>query len=265
MNRDFLTTWNLLMYAGAAVAVVVGIVKYLHYQSQKNALKNLKDRYDFMTDKEVKTLQFAMIAGCVAIFLLLNSVFNDEVGDKGGIWFSGRMFLALLVGLMIGLAFYQIIHIQFIGNLERRLDILRNTPRECPYCAEQGKKGQLMRKLSEEEEDDYLTAEQIAEEADTGQHSADFDVWLCGNGDPAGRPHFRVEEYFSYLHAIECPKCNNFTMKIAREEVTHAPTPWLPGQKSRHYRCNICSHRERQILDIPRLVDGAAGRYDDNK
>lgn len=260
--RDFLPIWNLAMYAGAVLSVLVGLGKFFVYESKKKSLTQLKDRYDFMTDNEVKTLQFSLIAFCLALFLLVNTTFSDQIAAKGAIWFGGRMFLGVLASLMVGFAASTVLNVQFIASLEKRLDALRNKPRECNDCKAEGRH-QLMRKLSEEEEDDYLDEHQIAEESDTGQHSADYDVWLCpeyaGVTDNRNVKHKRVEKYFSYLHAVECPKCNNFTMKIAREEVTHTPTAWQTGQLTRFYRCNLCGHRERKTLELSRLQHNTTG------
>lgn len=243
----FLDTWQLLMYVLAPIAFLIGLGRRIAYMSTRSGLKDLKDRYDYMTSNEVKVVLFFWYMIGLSIFLLLNTPFTETIKDKGSVWFAGRMFLAFLVGAMFALISRELINIRFVANLERRLDKLRNEPRKT-------KDGLPMRKLAEDEEDTYLEAHQIAEESNTGLHSADYDVWLC---DATGEK--RIEKYYSFLHAIQCRKCDNFTLKISREEVTHQPTPWQTGQLVRHYKCNVCGHRERKAIELSRLQHSTAG------
>lgn len=255
--NNFLDTWKLLMMVLSPLAFLIGLGRRLAYTVSRNGLKDLKDRYDYMTSMEVKAVQFYWYMIAVAVFLYLNTPFNDALKTKGSEWFAGRMFLASLIGALIALISREVINNQFVGNLEARLDALRNQPRECNDCKAEGRKT-MMRRLSEEEEDEYLDEQQIAEEADiTSMHSADYDVWLCefhtGVVENDKIKHKRIERYYSYQHARQCKKCDGFTLRTSREEVTHQPTPWQTGQLVRHFKCTNCGHREREAIELARL------------
>lgn len=264
--NDFLDSWKLMMTVLSPLLLLIGIGRRLAYVSRRNGMKELKDRYDYMTSMEVKAVQFYWYMIALAAFLFLNTLFTEDLkklSTSAGVWFAGRLFLAALIGAMVALVSREIINNQFVGNLEARLDTLRKQPRACNDCKSEGRQS-MMRRLSEEEEDEYLEAHQIAEEADTtSQHSADYDVWLCefhtGVLENKVIKHKRVEKYYNYQHARKCKKCDGFTLRPTREEVTHQPTPWQTGLLVRHYKCTNCSHREREAIELSRLQHITAG------
>ena len=115
---------------------------------------------------------------------------------------------------------------------------LRNTPRVSP-------EGNLMRKLSESEEEHHLE-EFIKREGNI--HSIDYDIWM---DDKSGFK--KIEKYPAYQHMEECSECGFFTMKLEAEDIELAPTSEETGLLLKHYKCSYCGHREQREIVVTNL------------
>ena len=109
-----------------------------------------------------------------------------------------------------------------------------------------GKTGEIMRKLSEDDEDEYLSRGQITEEL---VKSVDYDVWITDKSDDvlvlAYRPLFT--KYST------CPKCHFKTYFKAYDRQVVAPTYHSSGRGERKHECANCKHIVRKTYSIPRL------------
>ncbi|MDE6811910.1 MAG: hypothetical protein K2J15_06110 [Muribaculaceae bacterium] len=121
----------------------------------------------------------------------------------------------------------------------------RNKTEICDTC------GAKMNKLSEEEDNKYLTPSQDFEEK---LRTVDYDVWKC--------PECGTIEYFPYverqLKYQECPECHTIAMNLAMDKVIEQPTTKRAGRGMRAYQCQYCHHVKREEYDIPRKDDTAA-------
>ena len=93
-----------------------------------------------------------------------------------------------------------------------------------------GKTGEIMRKLSENDEDEYLSRGQITEEL---VKSVDYDVWITDKSDDvlvlAYRPLFT--KYST------CPKCHFKTYFKAYDRQIVAPSYSSSGRGERKHEC----------------------------
>ncbi|MDE5843168.1 MAG: TPM domain-containing protein [Muribaculaceae bacterium] len=121
----------------------------------------------------------------------------------------------------------------------------RNIPEICDTC------GATMEKLSEEEDNKYLSASQDFEEK---LGTVDYDVWKC--------PDCGTIEYFPYverqLKYQECPKCHTVAMNLGMDKVIEEPTTKHPGRGMKIYTCQFCGNFHREEYDIPRKEDPSA-------
>lgn len=242
MNHDFLASWNNYMQLVALLSLIAALVVLVAYEFNKLRIKDFKARYDFMTRNEIKFFWYVVILLIVGIIFMFNTIISDWVEQKGVLWFGGRAFLSICVGILVYYILDTLVRIYYVGIVEKKLDELRNRPRISPA-------GNIMRKLSEEEEDAHLEESQIAEEAMKGEtHSVDYDVWL----DPK-TGYKQIEKYYSFMHALECTECGYVTLKISREEVTLQPTSEQGGELVKHYKCSFCGHRERRQINLSKL------------
>lgn len=102
-----------------------------------------------------------------------------------------------------------------------------------------------MRRLSEKEEDKYLSRKaQIEEEIG----SKDYDVWLCEKcGNTVIYPYDKILTNYS-----ECPSCKAKTYYKQSEKVMRYPTSFRNGVMRKTYRCKNCNHISHIDSDIPR-------------
>lgn len=109
-----------------------------------------------------------------------------------------------------------------------------------------GKTGEIMRKLSDTDEDEYLSRGQITEEL---VKSVDYDVWICAESKDvlvlAYRPLFTAY--------TTCPKCHFKTYTKAYDRQLVAPTYSSSGSGERKYECKNCKHVDIQTYTIARL------------
>jgi hypothetical protein len=239
---QFVTNWDYYMILGTSIFVIVTLVIFFIHEIRVVMIKDLKEKYDYVTLYEIKNFWFTMVSGIIAATFISNTFMTDWIVGKGWKWFAGRTFLTICLAILTYVLLTSLIRIYYPRFMERRLIRLRNKPRISPA-------GNEMRKLSESEEDAHLEAGQIAEEG-SEVHSVDYDVWI---DEKTGFK--KIEKYHSYQHAIECPDCGYVTMKIHHEEVTTAPTQIEAGLLTKFYRCTFCSHRERKEVPLAKLSE----------
>ncbi len=109
-----------------------------------------------------------------------------------------------------------------------------------------GRTDEIMRKLSEEDEDEYLSRGQITEEL---VKSIDYDVWITEDSDDvlvlAYRPLFT--KYST------CPKCHFKTYYKVYDRQIVAPSYSSAGKGERKHECANCKHVDRKTYHIARL------------
>lgn len=122
----------------------------------------------------------------------------------------------------------------------------RRKKRICPECSNR------MRRLSEEEEDPYLTELQILEE---NEKIKDYDVWVCECGKTFV-DFYEGSEYSSY---VDCPRCGVHMSKVVSRETIVSPTYTEKGKEKVYYECKHCGHTHYGFKDIPKLTRSSGG------
>lgn len=115
----------------------------------------------------------------------------------------------------------------------------RNRRRNCDVC------GTRMRKLSEEEDNEYLNPYQDKEEQ---LKSVDYDVWLC--------PKCETTEIFPFVNNVSkykvCPQCHSRTLGLLYDRVERKPTHITDGAGVKVYQCKNCQHKKEEHYKIPK-------------
>lgn len=129
----------------------------------------------------------------------------------------------------------------------------RNKPRKCDCC------GTKMNKLSEEEDNNYLTKGQDMEEK---LNSVDYDVWLC--------PHCGTTEIFPFHNHsttyTRCPHCGTHALHLLYDRVERPATAVRKGIGVKIYECKNCGQRYEHRYEIPVaavapvIIGGIGGR-----
>jgi hypothetical protein len=233
--HEFLDAWSQYMYLGALAFASLGILVLFFYELRILMIRDLKEKYDYVNLNEIKFFWIAIIAFIAAAFLFFNTLASDWIHRSGMRWFYVRLFITSVFAVIFYFFFHSAVRIYYPRFVDRRLSRLRNKPRISPA-------GNVMRKLSEQEEDAHMEASMIEEEL---FHSIDYDVWL---DEKTG--HKKIEKYMAYQHAEECPDCGYYTFKIYKEELEKTPTETETGLFIKHYKCSYCNYRQarEQVL-----------------
>ena len=237
-TSTFFSAWDQYMFIGAAVCVVVGVLILLYHEFKVLQLKDYKAKYDYVNLHEVRYFWYAIIAFIVAAALYANTVATDKILNEGIRWFYVRIFITACFAVIAYNTFNSLVRIYYPRQLEKRLSKLRKAPRHSPS-------GNIMRKLSESEEEHHLE-EFMKMEGKV--HSIDYDIWL---DDKTGFK--KIEKYPAYQHVEECSECGFFTMKLEDEEIEQAPTSNEQGLLLKHYKCTYCGHREQHEVVVTKL------------
>lgn len=117
--------------------------------------------------------------------------------------------------------------------------------------------GGKMRRLSESEEDEYLSAARQLEET---LGSRDYDVWKCGKCNSV--VVYAYDKVFSGYS--ECPNCKAKTYKRQYDTVVYPATTLREGLAKTVYECKNCGHRGEKLTAIPKkppvvVVGGIGG------
>lgn len=233
--------WDQYMVIAGSAFLGIGVIIFLYHELRVVRIKDYKEKYDYVNLHEIQFIWYAVFSFIVAAFFFSNTVLTPTV-LQDMLWFYVRIFITVSFAIIAYFIFYSLVRIYYPRILEKRLLRLRNAPRLSPD-------GNLMRKLSEAEEDHHLEAEQIAEES-SAVHSVDYDVWLDKKTG-----FKKVEKYWAYQHAEECSECGYFTLRIDSEEIEKRPTASESGLLIKHFKCSYCGHREAREIVLTRLAD----------
>lgn len=237
----FLAEWDRFMVLGSGIFLGIGILIFLFYEIKIAQIKDPKEKYDYASTHEIRYFWYALLAVVIAACIFLNSVATSAVASRYTWLIYVRLVSTGILGIIAYLFTNSTINVYYPRYLMKRLNRIRNKPRISPD-------GNIMRKLSEEEEDPHLEAHMIAEEA-SDVHSVDYDVWI---DEKTG--HKKIEKYYDYQQTEECPRCGYYTLKIEVEEVITPPTNDNTGVLHKHYKCSFCGRREMRKIEIAALA-----------
>lgn len=128
--------------------------------------------------------------------------------------------------------------------LRAKLHRLRNKPQQCDHC------GGKMHKLSEAEEDAYLSA---AEQTEERINSIDYDVWLCDKCNKV--KIFPYEKQYTKYN--RCPVCHAKSYGLQSDKILVEPTTFAKGTGEKTYYCQHCHNTKKVRYLIPILAAGA--------
>jgi uncharacterized protein len=107
-------------------------------------------------------------------------------------------------------------------------------------------KGEVMHKLAEDEEDEYLSKGQVTEER---IKSIDYDVWVTNS-----RSEILILGYKDWINKYKkCPKCHHKTYFKVYDKTVKAATYSSSGSGQKKFACENCKHEKITNYVIPRL------------
>ncbi|MEM7549753.1 MAG: hypothetical protein AAF363_08765 [Bacteroidota bacterium] len=229
---------NQLLAKSSTVLILLGILVLGVYWLRFFQLKDLKKKFDYSADHEVVTLKWSGIFIFSGLGLFLNTLFHEIVALNYA-WFFIRLLLGAAIAGSTYYIYITLLRGLYVTYLNNRLQKLRYKPRISPRTKLE------MKLLSEEEEDVHLDAGMQAEE---DIFSFDYDVWIDERSD-----YIKIEKYDGRKLALQCSKCNYFTLKVYKEAIISAPTFEEKGELVKIYRCHYCKHTEKNYFSVSRL------------
>jgi hypothetical protein len=223
----FLDAWHRSMIIGAIIMGVVGIVFYFIYHARLAAIKDYKEKHDFINANEIKWYKYVFYAWGVGVAMIVNLYAAGKVNEIG-LWFFVRFFIGIAAATLVGYVAALVLEYYYPTKLSAKLRKWRYMPRKNPAT------GNTMRLLREDEEDIHLNEGMRAEE---NVFSIDYDVWIDEKTKDV-----KIEKYMGHLIALQCKNCGFYTMKVVREEIVVTGEDGSPQELVKHYQCAYCKN-----------------------
>lgn len=236
----FLDVWNNVMLVGAVILFIVAVLIYIFHKIKVASMKDLKQKYDYLSQYDIKMQMRSIWLFATAALFLLNTVYKPTM-EIHYVWFIVRLFITFCISTLIVYISYLLFKYSYPATLDKKLKELRYKPRV-------SSKGNKMRLLSEEEEDVHLDEGMQAEE---DVFSVDYDVWV---DEQTGE--VKIEKYAGRLEANKCNTCGFYTMKLKHEEIVEPATATAEGEMIQHWVCSYCGAKRTKPVKIARLEEG---------
>jgi hypothetical protein len=239
----FLEIWQIIALSLTGISFLSAILIIVIHKIRFSAITDFKQKYDYLGAQDSKMVFYSIVSLGLSIALFINTVYNETV-QVSYVWFFVRMFIAICIGTLIIYVSYLMIKFAYPTTLEKKMKKWRYKPRL------NKKNGNVMKLLSEEEEDVHLDEGMQAEE---NVFSVDYDVWVDEETEDV-----QIEKYPGQLIADECNSCGFKTMKLLKEEIITAPTEYMEGEMIKNYRCTFCESKRSKTVKIARLSQDEA-------
>ncbi len=236
----FLDVWNNVMIVGAVILFVAAVLVYIFHKIRLASIKDLKQKYDYLSQYDIKMQMRSIWLFAVAILFLLNTVYKPTM-EIHYVWFLVRLFITFCISTLIVYISFLLYKYSYPATLDKKLKELRYAPRL-------SSKGNKMRLLSEEEEDVHLDEGMQAEE---DVFSVDYDVWVDEHTGEV-----KIEKYAGRLEANKCNTCGFYTMKLKHEEIIEPATATSEGEMIQHWACSYCGAKRTKPMKIAKLEEG---------
>ncbi len=240
MYLKFLDVWNNVMIVGAVILLVAALLVFIFHRVRLASMKDLKQKYDYLSQYDIKMQMRTIWLFAVAILFILNTVYKPTM-EIHYVWFIVRLFITFCIATLVVYISYLLYKYSYPAKLDKKLKELRYKPRV-------SSKGNKMRLLSEEEEDVHLDEGMQAEE---DVFSVDYDVWV---DEQTGE--VKIEKYAGRLEASKCNTCGFYTMKLKHEEIIEPATATSEGEMIQHWSCSYCGAKRTKPVKIARLEEG---------
>lgn len=234
----FIEIWHIVALSLTGVSLLTGVLIITIHRIRLSSITDFKQKYDYLGAYDTKMVFYTIISFALALILFVNTVY-DETVQLSYVWYFVRMFIAICIGTLIIYVSYLMMKFAYPTTLEKKMKKLRYKPRV------NKKTGNVMKLLSEEEEDVHLDEGMQAEE---NVFSVDYDVWVDEQTED-----ILIEKYPGHLIASECNSCGFKTMKLIKEEIVNAPTQYMEGELIKNYKCTFCEAKRSKTVKIAKL------------
>ncbi len=235
-QQAFLSLWHDIMLMGSVLMVALSLIIFLIYQIKVSLIKDLKDRYEYINQAEIKWYKVVfMLLGFSAAFAI--NLYGKDSMTSTSVAFFVRLFFSISGATLIGYVASLILEYYYPTRLNLKLRRLRYTPRISST-------GSRMKLLTEDEEDVHLDEGMQAEE---NIFSIDYDVWIDEK-----TKELKIEKYQGHLTALQCHNCGFYTMRVNHEEIIERNEDGSPKELLKHYQCTYCKNVRATQFSVSR-------------
>src|SRR5688500_1013275 len=100
-SSPFLNVWHEAMFYGAIGMFALAVITYIYHYVKIGSLKTPKEKYDFISIREIKNFELIFIFIAIGVAMLINRYGMNEV-EEMGVWFFVRLFISVAGGTLIG-------------------------------------------------------------------------------------------------------------------------------------------------------------------
>ena len=236
LEMNFVEEWHLITLFSAYTFFILSVVITVIYFIRLSLLRGNSKKYDFINKNEARFFWYSLLFVVIGIGALINSGIELVLATGNLFEFFMGVFMAGIISTILGYAAYAYFKYYYPSIIEKKLNKLRFDPRISPET------GKPMKLLTEDEEDEHMTKEMIAEE---DEFAFEYDVWL---DEETG--YKLIEKYDAHLHALLCSNCNFRTLKEYKETILRPATANEDGLLTKFYTCSYCKHKENREVAI---------------
>ncbi|MDO5570871.1 MAG: TPM domain-containing protein [Bacteroidales bacterium] len=226
--------------------MIKGVEAFIKVMTTPEALAEIKSEIanDNKNDEinwNILIFWYLLISLIVASFIVSSILSSLKHSFNNQSYTKYKAIIGYKVPLTFAMILFPLTIIPVYLWLKRRLYKLRNGKQICDVCQHS------MRKLSEREEDEYLSE---AEQTEERINSVDYDVWLCDTCK-----HTRIIPYETqYTKYSECPICHSKAYSLESDNILVEPTPFSKGTGQKSYYCQHCHNRNKIKYIIPMII-----------
>ena len=120
IRNPFLEGWHVAMIIGAIIMVLAGIAIYIIHHLRILSIRNYKDKYDYINQKEIRQYKIIFVCFGLAAMMATNLYGQGKVHVMG-LWFFIRLFIAVSGGTVVFYVSYLILEYYYPTILNRKL------------------------------------------------------------------------------------------------------------------------------------------------
>lgn len=235
----FIDLWQSTARSGAEIFLVLAVALFVIYFLGLLVSGNPAKKYKYMSKNEIRFFWYSALSLCFAFMFFVNSLIIHRLNTYQNFELILKTVLSIGLALAIASFFHTYFKVYYQFQLDKRLAGVR-------FKVRRSSTGNAMKLLNEEEEDEYMTAEMIAQE---DAYTYDYDVWL---DEESGET--LIERYDGNLHALICTNCKFRTLKIVSEEIEKTATATTAGSVKKHFQCSHCGWEDIKHFEMPPLA-----------
>lgn len=235
----FVEQWQGVMILLGQITFVVGAVMAAIYLLGLASKKEATAKFKYISLNEIKYLWYVSLSWSFCVFFCINALIVRNHSGFSSFEFTVKSAVSIAVGFLVGYIMRTYLSTYYPFTLEKRLSEIRFKKRVSKT------NGKLLKLLNEDQEDEYLSNEMIAEE---NLYKYDYDVWL---DEESGEAH--IEKYDGDLKLLICDNCRFRTFKLQSEILKREASSGSKGLVQRVFNCSHCGYIEDREVEIASL------------